>query len=79
VTEQPETTSSLAARLLAEVAGYGRTMVAFSGGVDSSVALTAAVRALGAGEVAAVTAVSPALPAEELAAARAGPRSRIWA
>lgn len=45
--------------------------MAFSGGVDSSVVLAAAVRALGPGEVAAVTAVSPALPAAELAAARA--------
>jgi pyridinium-3,5-biscarboxylic acid mononucleotide sulfurtransferase len=56
--------------LLAEMAGYGRTLVAFSGGVDSSVVLAAAVRALGPGEVAAVTAVSPSLPAAELAAAR---------
>lgn len=71
MTEQDEIASFLAARLLAEVADYGRTIVAFSGGVDSSVALAAAVRALGAGEVAAVTAVSPSLPAAELAAARA--------
>jgi uncharacterized protein len=63
--------ASLAGRLLAELAGYGRSLVAFSGGVDSSVALAAAVRALGPGEVAAVTAVSPSLPAAELAAARA--------
>jgi pyridinium-3,5-biscarboxylic acid mononucleotide sulfurtransferase len=56
--------------LLAQMAGYGRTLVAFSGGVDSSVVLAAAVRALGAGQVAAVTAVSPSLPAAELAAAR---------
>jgi pyridinium-3,5-biscarboxylic acid mononucleotide sulfurtransferase len=61
----------LAERLLAEFAGYGRTLVAFSGGVDSSVALAAAVRALGPAEVAAFTAVSPALPAAELTAARA--------
>jgi pyridinium-3,5-biscarboxylic acid mononucleotide sulfurtransferase len=61
----------LAGRLLAEVAGYGRSLVAFSGGVDSSVALAAAVRALGPADVAAFTAVSPALPAAELAAARA--------
>lgn len=53
-----------------EIAGYGRSLVAFSGGVDSSVALAAAVRALGAGNVAAVTAVSPSLPAAELRAAR---------
>jgi len=63
--------TSLAGRLLEEVAGYGRSLVAFSGGVDSSVALAAAVRALGPGEAAAVTAVSPSLPAAELAAARA--------
>ena len=60
----------LSGDLLAEMAGYGRTLVAFSGGVDSSVVLAAAVRALGAGQVAAVTAVSPSLPAAELAAAR---------
>jgi uncharacterized protein len=56
--------------LLAEMAGYGRTLVAFSGGVDSSVVLAAAVRALGAERVAAVTAVSPSLPAAELEMAR---------
>jgi pyridinium-3,5-biscarboxylic acid mononucleotide sulfurtransferase len=60
----------LAERLLAEFSGYGRSLVAFSGGVDSSVALAAAVRALGPADVAAFTAVSPALPAAELAAAR---------
>jgi pyridinium-3,5-biscarboxylic acid mononucleotide sulfurtransferase len=63
--------AALARRLLAEVAGYGRSLVAFSGGVDSSVALAAAVQALGPADVAAFTAVSPALPAAELAAARA--------
>lgn len=56
-------------RLVDEIAGYGRTLVAFSGGVDSSVVLAAAVRALGPARVAAVTAVSPALPAAELTAA----------
>jgi uncharacterized protein len=61
---------SQAGRLLAEMAGYGRSLVAFSGGVDSSVALAAAVRALGPDEAAAVTAVSPSLPAAELEAAR---------
>ena len=60
----------LSDELLAEMAGYGRTLVAFSGGVDSSVVLAGAVRALGAGQVAAVTAVSPSLPAAELDAAR---------
>ena len=58
-------------RLIAEFAGYGRTLVAFSGGVDSSVVLAGAVRALGTADVAAVTAVSPAVPAAEIAAARA--------
>lgn len=61
---------ALAGRLLAEMASYGRSLVAFSGGVDSSVVLAAAVRALGPADVAAFTAVSPALPAAELAAAR---------
>jgi pyridinium-3,5-biscarboxylic acid mononucleotide sulfurtransferase len=56
-------------RLIATLRGYGRTLVAFSGGVDSSVVLAAAARALGPGQVAAVTAVSPALPGAELAAA----------
>lgn len=51
--------------------GYGRTLVAFSGGVDSSVVLAAAARALGRADAAAVTAVSPALPRAELDAARA--------
>ncbi|MCO5998188.1 ATP-dependent sacrificial sulfur transferase LarE [Actinoallomurus rhizosphaericola] len=56
--------------LLTEMAGYGRTLVAFSGGVDSSVVLAAAARALGPEQVAAVTAVSASLPAAELDAAR---------
>lgn len=56
--------------LLTEMAGYGRTLVAFSGGVDSGVVLAAAARALGPEQVAAVTAVSPSLPSAELAAAR---------
>src|SRR5205807_1811607 len=45
-------------------------LVAFSGGADSAFLLAAAVRALGADRVAAATAVSPSLPAAELAAAR---------
>jgi uncharacterized protein len=57
-------------RLLAEIAGYGRTLVAFSGGVDSSVVLAAAARALGTTEVAAMTAVSPAVATAEVAASR---------
>ena len=61
--------TSHADRLVGLLRGYGRTLVAFSGGVDSSVVLAAAARALGRGEVAALTAVSPALPAAGLDAA----------
>jgi pyridinium-3,5-biscarboxylic acid mononucleotide sulfurtransferase len=55
------------------VQGYGatRAVVAFSGGVDSSVALAVSARALGTGRVVAVTAVSPSYPAGELEAAAA--------
>jgi pyridinium-3,5-biscarboxylic acid mononucleotide sulfurtransferase len=55
-------------RLLETLRGYGRTLVAFSGGVDSSVVLAAAARVLGPADAAAVTAVSPSLPAAELSA-----------
>ena len=48
---------------------YGRLLVAFSGGADSAFVLAAAVRALGPENVVAATAVSPSLPATELAAA----------
>ncbi|UMG94846.1 ATP-dependent sacrificial sulfur transferase LarE [Nocardioides sp. TF02-7] len=44
--------------------------MAFSGGADSAFLLAAAVRALGPAHVVAGTAVSPSLPATELAAAR---------
>ncbi|MDR6979646.1 uncharacterized protein J2X68_006383 [Streptomyces sp. 3330] len=47
----------------------GRLAVAFSGGVDSSVLLALAVRALGADRVAAVLGVSPSLAADERAGA----------
>lgn len=49
----------------------GSVVVAFSGGADSAFVLAAAVRALGAENVVAATAVSSSLPAAELAAARA--------
>lgn len=52
------------------IRGYGRrALVAFSGGVDSSVVLALAARALSPGSVVAVTAVSPSLAAGELEAA----------
>jgi uncharacterized protein len=42
------------------IRGYGdRALVAFSGGVDSSVVLALAARALGPDRVEAVTAISP--------------------
>ncbi len=51
--------------------GYGSLVVAFSGGADSAFVLAAAVRALGADDVAAATAVSPSLPEHERADAAA--------
>jgi uncharacterized protein len=49
------------------IRGYsGRGLVAFSGGVDSSVVLALATGALGARAVEAVTAISPSYPAGEL-------------
>jgi pyridinium-3,5-biscarboxylic acid mononucleotide sulfurtransferase len=63
--------TSPADRLIETLRDYGPTLVAFSGGVDSSVVLAAAARASGPAGTAAVTAVSPSLPGAELAAARA--------
>jgi uncharacterized protein len=56
-------------RVAALLPGSGRLGVAFSGGVDSSVLLALAVRALGADRVLAVLGVSPSLAADERAAA----------
>lgn len=53
------------------LAGLGSVCVAVSGGVDSSLVLALAVRALGPGAVTAVTAVSPIFLAHELDGARA--------
>src|SRR5665647_3391922 len=58
-------------RLLAQFAGVRDACVAFSGGVDSSLVLAAAARALGPGHVVAVTATSPTYLDEELAEATA--------
>jgi uncharacterized protein len=49
--------------------GVGRLGVAFSGGVDSSVLLAAAVRQLGADRVIAILGISPSLATNERAAA----------
>jgi uncharacterized protein len=56
-------------RLGEALAGIDRLGVAFSGGVDSSLLLALAVRALGAGRVVAVLGVSPSLAADERAGA----------
>jgi uncharacterized protein len=56
-------------RLDRQFAGVGRLGVAFSGGVDSSVLLAAAVRNLGADRVIAILGVSPSLAGSERAAA----------
>jgi pyridinium-3,5-biscarboxylic acid mononucleotide sulfurtransferase len=56
-------------RLAATFDGVQRLGVAFSGGVDSSVLLAAAVRALGPDRVVAIIGVSPSLAASERAAA----------
>jgi uncharacterized protein len=53
----------------ATLRSYGGVVVAFSGGADSAFLLAAAARALGPAHVVAATAVSPSLPAHELAEA----------
>lgn len=54
--------------LRAKIAGYGRAVVAFSGGVDSALVAAVAVAELGEDAVA-VTGLSPSLPARERRAA----------
>jgi uncharacterized protein len=63
----PDGVRTLIERLERRIRGYGeRALVAFSGGVDSSVVLALAASAIGPARVEAVTAISPSYPAGEL-------------
>ena len=64
-----EYTGRITDRIRAALAGAGRLGVAFSGGVDSSVLLALAARALGPDRVVAVLGVSASLAADERSAA----------
>ncbi|WP_240670522.1 ATP-dependent sacrificial sulfur transferase LarE [Actinoplanes solisilvae] len=65
----PAETEAAAAHVARQLTEVGRLGVAFSGGVDSSVLVALAARALGAGRVLAILGVSPSLAADERTAA----------
>src|ERR1700751_3773075 len=70
----PDELDALAGQLTERLAGLGSALIAFSGGVDSSLVAALAARALG-GQALAVTAVSPALASGELDGARSVARA----
>ena len=70
----PDELAALADQLIERLAGLGSALIAFSGGVDSSVVAALAARALGE-QALAVTAVSPALASGELDGARSVARA----
>jgi len=70
----PDELDALAGQLTERLAGLGSAVIAFSGGVDSSLVAALAARALG-DQALAVTAVSPALASGELDGARSVARA----
>ena len=68
-TASPAELDAVLADLQGRLAGVSRLGVAFSGGVDSSLLLALAVRALGADQVVALLGVSPSLAVDERVAA----------
>src|ERR1700736_2716563 len=74
VTWMPDELDGLAGQLTECLAGLGSALIAFSGGVDSSLVAALAARALGEHALA-ITAVSPALASGELGGAPAVARA----
>ncbi len=70
----PDELAALADQLIERLAGLGSALIAFSGGVDSSLVAALAARALGE-QALAVTAISPALASGELDGARSVARA----